>query len=126
DRRSTALITRYDAAGLQDLPASRSLFAVLTATPSIHVARIEVGGGSGAAGAPYAAYGTSSFNRPTVEGMSVSGIFPTGFSLDYGAFDEVSVHTGSHGPEWNMPGVHVQLIAKSGGNRYSGTLYADY
>jgi len=126
NRRSTALVTTYDSAQLQDLPASRSLFAILAATPSIHVARMEVGGGSGAAGAPYAAYGTSGFNRPTVEGMSVSGIFSTGFSLNYGAFEEVSVHTGSHGAEWNMPGVHVQLIGKSGGNRYRGTLYADY
>ncbi|HSC25765.1 MAG TPA: TonB-dependent receptor [Vicinamibacterales bacterium] len=126
DRRSTALVTTFDAGQLQNLPASRSLFAILAATPSIHVARIEVGGNSGAAGGQYAAYGTDGFNRPTVEGMSVSGIFPTGFSLNYGAFEEVSVHTGSHGAEWNMPGVHVQLIGKSGGNRYRGTLYADY
>lgn len=126
DRRSTALVTTYGSGQLQDLPASRSLFAILAATPSIHVARIEVGGGSGAAGAPYAAYGTSGFNRPTVEGINVSGIFPTGFSLNYGAFEEVSVLTGSHGAEWAWPGVHVQFVGKSGGNRYRGTLYADY
>ena len=61
-----------------------------------------------------------------VEGISVTGINPTGFTLDYGAFEEVSVGTAAHGPEWHSPGVHMQFISKSGGNQYRGTLYADY
>ena len=60
-----------------------------------------------------------------VEGMSVTGINPTGFTLDYGAFDEVSVNTAAHGPKWHAPGVHMQFLSKSGGNQYRGTLYAD-
>ena len=126
DRHSTGITGTFDSRRLADLPSSRSMFALLALSPAVEVSRIEVGGSSGAAGAPYAAYGTRGFNRPMVEGISVTGIFPTGFTLDYGSFEEVSVLTGAHGADWPTPGVHMQFISKSGGNRYRATLYADY
>ena len=126
DRQSTGITGTFDSRRLADVPSSRSMFALLSLSPAVEVARIEVGGSSGAAGAPYAAYGTRGFNQPKVEGISVSGIFPTGFTLDYGSFEEISVLTAAHGADWLLPGVHMQFISKSGGNRYRGTLYADY
>ena len=72
------------------------------------------------------AYGTSGGARPTVEGIYVVGLQEAGFSLDYGAFSEISVSAAAHTAEWPTPGLHTQLISKSGGNRYGGTLYADY
>lgn len=126
DRHSTGITGTFDSRQLANLPSSRSMFALLASTPAVEVARIEVGGSSGAAGSAYAAYGTRGANRPMVEGISVTGIFPTGFTLDYGAFEEVSVLTAAHGADWPTPGVHMQFISKSGGNRYRGTLYADY
>lgn len=126
DRHSTALAETFNASRLANLPSSRSIFALLANTPAVEVAHIEVGGGAGGTVRPYGAYGTRGFNRPMLEGISVTGIFPTGFPLDFGSFEEVSVLTGAHGPEWPTPGVHMQLITKSGGNQYRGTLYADY
>jgi hypothetical protein len=102
------------------------MFAILAATPAVQVARIEVGGSSGDAGGLYSAYGTLGANRPMVEGIQVAGISATGFTLDYGSFEEVSVLTAAHGAEWSAPGVHMQFVAKSGGNQYRATLYADY
>lgn len=126
DRHSTALAETFDADRLANLPSSRSIFALLGNTQGVEVGQIEVGGGTGTAARPYSAYGTRGFNRPVLEGISVTGIFPTGFPLDFGSFEEVSVLTGAHGAEWPTPGVHMQLITKSGGNQYRGTLYADY
>jgi hypothetical protein len=126
DTQSTAIATSFDARQLADLPGSRSMFAILTATPAVQVGHFEVGGNSGDSVVPYSAYGTQSANRPMVEGINVSGIFPSGFTLDYGSFAEVSVGTAGHGAEWPVPGVQMQFISKSGGNRYRGTLYADY
>jgi hypothetical protein len=126
DRHSTALTTTFDSDRLAELPGSRSMFALLALSPAIEVVRIEVGGSSGAGGGPYSAFGTRGANRPMVEGISVAGILPSGVTLDYGAFEEVSVLEGAHGAEWPMPGVHMQFIGKSGGNRYRGTLYGDY
>jgi carboxypeptidase family protein/TonB-dependent receptor-like protein len=126
DARSTAIGARFDARLLADLPGSRSAFAILTATPAVQVARFEVGGGDGDSGLPYSAYGTRGANRPMVEGINIAGMFPSGFTLDYGSFREVFVGAAVHGAEWPVPGVQMQLISKSGGNRYHATIYADY
>ena len=119
DTQSTAIATGFDARQLANLPGSRSTFAILTATPAVQVGHFEVGGSSGDSGIPYSAYGTVGANRPMVEGIAVSGIFPSGFTLDYGSFSEVSVGTAVHGAEWPTPGVQMQFIGKSGGNRYA-------
>ena len=102
------------------------MWAIQAATPAVYLPRFDLGASATGLGGPISAYGTAGSNRPMVEGISVSGINPTGFTLDYGAFEEVSVGTAAHGPEWPWPGVHMQFISKSGGNQYRGALYADY
>ncbi len=126
DRHSTALAASLDARQLADLPGSRSLFAILAATPAVHVTRFEVGGSSGEAGSPYGAYGTTGANLPMVDGIVVAGIFPTGFMLDFGSFEEASVGIAAHRAEWSLPGVQIHVVTKTGGNRYRGNVYADY
>src|SRR5262245_44277883 len=120
DKHSTAVATNFNARELSDLPSSRSIFAIVSATPAVHVGRFEVGGTAGDASL-YSAYGTSTANRPMIEGISVSGIFATGLTLNFGSFDEVSVGTAAHGPEWPLPGVQMQIVVKSGGNHYRGS-----
>jgi Carboxypeptidase regulatory-like domain/TonB dependent receptor len=125
DKHSTAVAANFNAQELSDLLTSRSIFAILSATPAVHVGRFEVGGTAGDASF-YSAYGTQAANRPMIEGISVSGIFATGLTLNFGSFDEVSVGTAAHGPEWPLPGVQMQIIVKSGGNHYHGSAYGDY
>jgi hypothetical protein len=120
DTQSTAITTGFDV--LTNLPGSRSLFAILTATPAVQVERFEVGGSSGDSGPPYSAYGTRAANRPMVEGINVAGIFPSGFTLDYGSFNEVSVGTAVHGAEWPLPGVQMQIISKPESERDYGNV----
>ena len=79
---------------LADLPGSRSM-GDSAATPAVYLGRFDVGG-TGAA-PTYGACGTAGFNQPLVEGISVAGINFFGVSLDYGAFDQVAVGTGSFG-----------------------------
>jgi hypothetical protein len=126
DRRSTMMATVFDAEELASLPGARTMGSILAATPAVLLTRFDVGGSTAFALGPYSVYGTSGFNRPTIEGISVSNLNPFGFALDYGSFANVSVGTGAYGPEWPSPGLHMQFITKSGGNRYSGTLYAGY
>ena len=125
DRQSTAVSTSFTAYQLGNLPGARSMGAILAATPAVQMTRFDVGGNTELTGI-YGAYGTFGQNRPTVEGITMSGLLPYGVALDFGSFEEVSVGTGAHNPEWGLPGVQMQFIAKSGGNRYRATLYADY
>jgi hypothetical protein len=126
DQHSTAIVTTFDAHQLASLPGARSMWAIQGATPAVYTPRFDLGATATSLGGAVSAYGTTGFNRPMVEGISVTGINPTGFTLDYGAFDEVSVGAAAHGPGWPWPGVQMQFISKSGGNQYRGTLYADY
>jgi hypothetical protein len=126
DGRSTAVTVPFDAHVLANLPSSRSMFGILAATPGVQVGRFEVGGNRAYAAGAYSAYGTGGRNRPTVEGINVTGIFATGVPLNYGSFEEVSVLTAAHSAEWDSAGVHMHFVVKSGGNQYRGTVYADY
>lgn len=128
DRHSTATAETFDAGHLPNLPGSRSMSALFEVAKGVLTATAERGGSVGAIGGSgsVGAYGTRGSNRPTIEGILVSGINFGGLTVDYGSFEQASVLTGSHGAEWATPGVHIQLIARSGGNQYRGTLYADY
>ena len=92
----------------------------------MQLTRFDVGGSAGANGVPFSAYGTSGLNRPTIEGIAITSSNPLGFTLDYGSFEHAAVRLGAHGPEWPWPGVAIQFITKSGGNRHSGSVYLDY
>jgi len=126
DRHSTMKATNFDSFQLAQLPGSRNLAAILSATPALQMTRFDVGGSAAFNIGTFSAYGTTGYSRPTVEGMSVANMNPFGFALDYGAFDAVSVGTGAYGPEWPSPGVHVQILTKSGSNLHRGSLSAEY
>jgi hypothetical protein len=125
DRQSTAIGATFEARQLADLPSARSMWAIQTATPAVYMERFDLNASATGVGGPISAYGTAGFNRPMIEGISVTGINPTRFTVNYGAFDEVSVSTAAHGPEWHAPGVSMQFVSKSGGNEYRGGLYVD-
>jgi Carboxypeptidase regulatory-like domain len=126
DKQSTAIITSFDARQLAHLPGARSMWAIQAATPGVHMTNFDVGGSAAASPTLVSVYGTDGGNRPMVEGISVAGINPTGFTLNYGSFEEVSVLTAAHTAEWQAPGVAMQFVSKSGGNQYRASLYADY
>ena len=125
DRRSASVAVRFDAAQLANLPGSRSMGAILSATPAVQMARVDVGGSAGLITGPSSTYGAS-FTPPRVEGIDIALINTFGLTLDYGSFREVSLTSAAHGPDEVTAGVRVQFITKAGGNRYHGSLYADY
>ena len=126
DRHSAAAAETFTATQLDELPSSRSLPGLLTLTHALQVPTAEVGGSNGIFSGGVGAYGRSSSPRYTVEGIVVTGLFGSGFTLDYGSFEEVSVLTAGHGAEWPTTGVHTEIVTKSGGNRYRGALFAGY
>jgi hypothetical protein len=126
DQRRTMMAASFTTEELNHLPGSRSASALLAATPGVQLTRFDVGGSSAIAPGPFSAYGISGYNRPRLEGISVSNMHPLGFNLDHGAFAEVSVATAAYGPEYPSPGIHITYLSKSGGNRYAGSLYAGH
>jgi hypothetical protein len=133
DLQSTNVTTHFDADKLASLPGSRDLWAVLAQAPAVSMGRMDVGGSGALTQQPYTAYGLTSaggVNRGMVEGIMVNEGAGGGGSdmyyTDYGSYAEIAVNAVGNTAEMPAPGVLSQLIAKSGGNAYHGTLYADY
>jgi hypothetical protein len=128
DVSSTRTATVFEAKQLESLPNARDFWSIMAQAPAIQVSRIDVGGSSAGTQTNYSAYDTKSDqHRPMVEGIvNTEGTSAAGFYYDYGAFDEVSVGTGTSSAEMPWPGVLSQFVSKSGGNTYHGRLYGDY
>jgi hypothetical protein len=126
DRQSPVIVTTFDASHLAALPGARSMWFLIAAAPGVFVGRTDVGGNEAATGLPFHAYGMRGGSRPTIEGIVVAGISGTGFTPDYGSFEEATIGTGAHAAELAVAGLQMQFTTKSGGSRYSGTVYADY
>jgi hypothetical protein len=133
DLQSTNVTTHFDADKLASLPGARDFWAVLAQAPAVSIGRMDVGGSGALTQQPYTAYGLTSaggVNRGMVEGIMVNEGAGGGGSdmyyTDYGSYAEIAVNAVGNTAEMPAPGVLSQLIAKSGGNAYHGTLYADY
>jgi hypothetical protein len=126
DRQSTAITTTFSLPQLTQMPGARSLTSIFAATPAVQVSAFDVGGHTAVLGVSTTAFGISGNNRPMVEGIDTTGVQGTGFTFDYGSFDSVLITVAAHSAEWPKPGVQLQFIAKSGGDEYHGSLYADY
>ena len=133
DLQSTNVTTHFDAEKLATLPGSRDFWGVLAQAPAVAMSRVDVGGSGALTQQPYTAYGLSSsggVNRGEVEGVMVNEGSGGGGSdmyyTDYGSYAEIAVNAVGNTAEMPNPGVLSQLIAKSGGNSYHGSLYADF
>jgi carboxypeptidase family protein len=133
DLQSTNVTTHFDAEKLASLPGARDYWAVLAQAPAVSIGRMDVGGSGALTQQPYTAYGLTSaggVNRGMVEGIMVNEGAGGGGSdmyyTDYGSYAEIAVNAVGNTAEMPAPGVLSQLIAKSGGNTYHGTVYADY
>jgi len=133
DLQSTNVTTHFDADKLATLPGARDYWAVLAQAPAVSIGRMDVGGSGALTQQPYTAYGLASaggVNRGMVEGIMVNEGAGGGGSdmyyTDYGSYAEIAVNAVGNTAEMPAPGVLSQLIAKSGGNTYHATLYADY
>jgi hypothetical protein len=126
DRHSAAVADTFDAKRLDALPSSRSMAGLIGLAHALYMPTMEVGAGLGLAAGTFSAYGRNSSPRHTIEGIVVTGLFGAGFTPDYGALEEMAVLTAAHGAEWPTAGIHTQLVTKSGGNRYAGSMYGAY
>ena len=92
------------------------------------MARIDVGGSAAGTQSGYRTYDArGDQNRVMIDGLvTTEGTGAIGVYVDYGAFEEVTAGTAGHGADMGQPGVQTQMMIKSGGNQFHGSLYGDY
>jgi hypothetical protein len=111
---------------LQKLPSSRDPWVIMEMTPGVVMDRQNVGGST--AGNQSSGYAFGSSRSQTVynmDGVNMTDTAANGASAmyyDFDAIEEIQVETGAHSSDIQPGGIVVNMITKSGGNRFSGGL----
>ncbi len=123
DVKSSKVAINYDSEMIENIPLRRDFYDVITSAPGIitegtdfHRSFVSHGG-------------TVRSNSVSVDGMSMNdpvvGTNMTGLPFDI--FDEFEFELGAHPAEVGQAeGAYVNIITKSGGNKFSGMLMAYY
>ncbi len=110
---------------IQSTPGGRDIWALVEyKVPSLLITRPDVGGTSGGLQGTYSARGTTSGqNSQYLNGINVgdpSAIGAAGYYYDFDAFDDIQVSTGAHDITVPTGGVFLNMVTKSGGNKWAG------
>ena len=103
------------------------MWALLAVTPSVQMARIDVGGNRAGTQTGYTAYGFNGQVRVLIEGINTTeGTGGAGFYFDYASLEEAFLGTSGQSAEMPNPGVQSQFIARSGSNQFVGEYHLDW
>ena len=110
---------------LQATPGGRDIWALTEyKVPGLVMSRPDVGGTSGGLQGTYTARGTTSAqNTQYLNGVNVgdpAAIGAAGFYYDFDAFDEIQVSVGAHDITVPTSGVFLNMITKSGADKWAG------
>src|SRR5204863_3352012 len=111
---------------IQGTPGGRDIWALVESkVPSLVISRPDVGGTSGGLQGTFSARGTASAqNASFLNGINVgdpAAIGAAGFYYDFDAFDDIQVSTGAHDITVPTSGVFLNMITKTGGNKWNGS-----
>jgi carboxypeptidase family protein/TonB-dependent receptor-like protein len=110
---------------IQGTPGGRDIWGLLEAkVPGLVMSRPDVGGTSGGLQGTFSARGTASAqNTSFLNGINVgdpAAIGAAGFYYDFDAFDDIQVSTGAHDITVPTSGVFLNMITKTGGDKWHG------
>src|SRR3989441_10399095 len=110
---------------IQGTPGGRDIWALVEAkVPGLVISRPDVGGTSAGLQGTFSAPGTNSAqNTSFLNGVNVgdpAAIGAAGFYYDFDAFDDIQVSTGAHDITVPTSGVFLNMITKTGGNKWNG------
>ena len=127
DVASAARIQTLDRETLDALPTGRSIFSMAQLVPGVNLNAPDVGGSRAMQQTYMSTRGlTSANNIVQVDGMMINGLDGDGAVQQYinNAFvQEISYQTAGAGTDVSPGGVRVNVIAKDGGNRFSGSFF---
>ncbi|MFN7977316.1 MAG: carboxypeptidase regulatory-like domain-containing protein [Vicinamibacterales bacterium] len=112
---------------LQGTPGGRDIWSLVEyKVPSLLITRPDVGGTSGGLQGVFNARGTNSTqNTSYLNGINVgdpAAVGAAGFYYDFDAFDDIQVSTGAHDITVPTSGVFLNMVTKSGGDKWKGRI----
>ncbi|HEX8031372.1 MAG TPA: TonB-dependent receptor [Vicinamibacterales bacterium] len=128
DTRETGTKSSFDLETMQNIPSARDPWVMLEKTPGIIMDRANVGGNQSGQQAGYISRGASTGNNKwSIDGVDITDMAATGASPIYYDFDmleEMQVTTGGADVTQQTGGVGINLVTKSGTDRFKGNARA--
>jgi len=124
DTRKSAIQANITREAMQKLPTARDPWALLQLAPGVMVDRENVGGNELGQQAGFVGRGDSGLNvQWNIEGVNISDPAGEGSSpmyYDFDMFEEMNIQTAANDIADFTGGIHINLVAPRGGNRFSG------
>jgi hypothetical protein len=131
DTKSVGSRTNIDSALLETTPGGKDIWNILEyKAPGVVVDTPDVGGNQGGLQRAMSARGTpNAQNTQLLNGVNVNDPAAQGFSMNYyipSAFENIQVSTGAQDISIGTGGVLINMVTKSGTNRYTGQALQTY
>src|SRR5262245_57587540 len=131
DTKTVGSKTNIDAALLETTPGGKDIWNILEyKAPGVVVDTPDVGGNQGGLQRAMSARGTpNAQNTQMLNGVNVNDPAAQGFSMNYyipSAFENIQVSTGAQDIQIGTGGVLINMVTKSGTNRYQGEALQTY
>jgi hypothetical protein len=125
DSRETGTKINFELEQLQNVPSARDPWVMLERSPGIAMDRANVGGSQSGQQSAYISRGAAiDNNKWSIDGVDITDMSATGASPIYYDFDmleEMQVTTGGADVTQQTGGVGINLVMKSGTDRFKGS-----
>jgi hypothetical protein len=125
DLKDTSKTNRFTQEALQSIPSARDPWVIIEQSAGVAMDRQNVGGSASGQQSNFVARGAAMAQQKwNVDGVDVTDMNATGGSpvyYDFDAFEEMQISTGGADVAMQSPGVGVNLVTKSGTDRFKGS-----
>jgi hypothetical protein len=125
DLKDTGKTNRFTQEALQSIPSARDPWVIIEQSAGVAMDRQNVGGSASGQQSNFVARGAAMTQQKwNLDGSDITDMSATGGSpvyFDFDAFEEMQVSTGGADVTMQSPGVSVNLVTKSGTDKFKGS-----
>ena len=125
DTKDTGTRQTFTIEQLQNIPSARDPWVILQQTAGIAMDRENIGGNMSGQQSNYISRGANPTNNKwSLDGIDITDMAATGASptyYDFDAFQEMTINTGGVDVTQQTGGVGINLVTKSGSDRFKGS-----
>lgn len=125
DLKDTGKTNRFTQEALQNIPSARDPWVIIEQAAGVAMDRQNVGGSQSGQQSNFVARGAAMREQKwNLDGVDITDMSATGGSpvyYDFDAFEEMQISTGGADVTMQSPGVGINLVTKSGTDRFKGS-----
>jgi hypothetical protein len=123
DTKSTTTGATYAREFLESIPTARDPWVIMEQTPGVLMSGQNVGGNKSGQQSTFVAMGSGNNEVWNLDGANITDMPSSSSSLyyDFDSFEEIQIQTGGSDASVMSGGVSINLVTKSGGNKFRGS-----